>query len=235
MRMEQKVEPSHQDILKEIAQIGARNASKLLSNLVGKEVTTTVSMFDMISAEDTSDIILALKKLVIVQYASIDGEIEGTSLLVFPRESALSLIDLLQTRKTGTTEWLSQIDQYILNQLSCDLVICYLNAIEEYLNTKLHPKDLKVFSTYGETINDLIETVLKKKAKRVFYLHAKLNIHQAIEGDFFLLLDQSLSSFLLKKPTKILTRLKATNNEKDIDSLRLGVHANVTKTETIQS
>jgi len=235
MRMEQKLEPSHQDILKEIAQIGARNASKLLSNLVGKEVTTTVSMFDMISAEDTSDIILALKKLVIVQYASIDGEIEGTSLLVFPRESALSLIDLLQTRKTGTTEWLSQIDQYILNQLSCDLVICYLNAIEEYLNTKLHPKDLKVFSTYGETINDLIETVLKKKAKRVFYLHAKLNIHQAIEGDFFLLLDQSLSSFLLKKPTKILTRLKATNNEKDIDSLRLGVHANVTKTETIQS
>lgn len=235
MRMEQKLEPSHQDILKEIAQIGARNASKLLSNLVGKEVTTTVSMFDMISAEDTSDIILALKRLVIVQYASIDGEIEGTSLLVFPRESALSLIDLLQTRKTGTTEWLSQIDQYILKQLSCDLVICYLNAIEEYLNTKLHPKDLKVFSTYGETINDLIETVLKKKAKRVFYLHAKLNIHQAIEGDFFLLLDQSLSSFLLKKPTKILTRLKATNNEKDIDSLRLGVHAKATKTETIQS
>jgi len=234
MRMEQKVEPSHQDILKEIAQIGARNASKLLSNLVGKKVTTTVSMFDMISAEDTSDIILALKKLVIVQYASIDGEIEGTSLLVFPRESALSLIDLLQTRKTGTTEWLSQIDQYILNQLSCDLVICYLNAIEEYLNTKLHPKDLKVFSTYGETINDLIETVLKKKAKRVFYLHAKLNIHQAIEGDFFLLLDQSLNSFLLKKPTKILTRLKTINNEK-LDSLRLGVHAKATKTETIQS
>jgi len=234
MRMEQKVEPSHQDILKEIAQIGARNASKLLSNLVGKEVTTTVSMFDMISAEDTSDIILALKRLVIVQYASIDGEIEGTSLLVFPRESALSLIDLLQTRKTGTTEWLSQIDQYILNQLSCDLVICYLNAIEEYLNTKLHPKDLKVFSTYGETINDLIETVLKKKAKRVFYLHAKLNIHQAIEGDFFLLLDQSLNSFLLKKPTKILTRLKTINNEK-LDSLRLGVHAKATKTETIQS
>lgn len=234
MRMEQKVEPSHQDILKEIAQIGARNASKLLSTLVGKEVTTTVSMFDMISAEDTSDIILALKKLVIVQYASIDGEIEGTSLLVFPRESALSLIDLLQTRKTGTTEWLSQIDQYILNQLSCDLVICYLNAIEEYLNTKLHPKDLKVFSTYGETINDLIETVLKKKAKRVFYLHAKLNIHQAIEGDFFLLLDQSLNSFLLKKPTKILTRLKTINNEK-LDSLRLGVHAKATKTETIQS
>jgi len=234
MRMEQKVEPSHQDILKEIAQIGARNASKLLSNLVGKEVTTTVSMFDMISAEDTSDIILALKRLVIVQYASIDGEIEGTSLLVFPRESALSLIDLLQTRKPGTTEWLSQIDQYILKQLSCDLVICYLNAIEEYLNTKLHPKDLKVFSTYGETINDLIETVLKKKAKRVFYLHAKLNIHQAIEGDFFLLLDQSLNSFLLKKPTKILTRLKTINNEK-LDSLRLGVHAKATKTETIQS
>jgi len=235
MRMEQKLEPSHRDILKKIAQIGARNASKLLSNLVGKEVTTTVSMFDMISAEDTSDIILALKRLVIVQYASIDGEIEGTSLLVFPRESALSLIDLLQTRKTGTTEWLSQIDQYILNQLSCDLVICYLNAIEEYLNTKLHPKDLKVFSTYGETINDLIETVLKKRAKRIFYLHAKLKIHQIIEGDFFLLLDQRLSFFLLKKPTKILTKLKATNNEKDVDSLRLGVHVNATKTETIQS
>ena len=206
MRMVQKLDEVHKDFLKEIASIGAGNASTLLSKLTGKEVNTTVSTFDMVSPKNIPKIVNASKRLVVVQYASIGGELGGTVLLVFPRENALSLVDLLRKREQGTTEWLSEEDQDILKGVSRSLVVCYLNAIQGFLNTKLQPSELRIFSTFGETITDLIDLTLKKRTKQVFYLNTKLSIKPNIEGEFFFLLDENLSSFLLEKSAEMLAR-----------------------------
>lgn len=196
----------HKDFLKEIASIGAGNASTLLSKLIGKEVNTTVSTFDMVSPKDISTIIMASKRLVVVQYASIGGELGGTALLVFPRESALSLLDLLRKREPGATEWLSEEDQDILKRVSQSLVVCYLNAIQGFLNTRLHSGELRIFSTFGETITELMDLALKKRTKQVFYLNTKLSIKPNVEGEFNFLLDENLSSFLLERATEMLAR-----------------------------
>jgi len=200
------LEEVHKDFLKEIASIGAGNTSTLLSKLTGKEVTTTISTFEMVSPKNISTIVSASKRLVVVQYASIGGELGGTILLVFPREKALSLLDLLRKREPGTTEWLSAEDQDLLKRVSRSLVVCYLNAIQGFLNARLQPSELRIFSTFGETITDLIDLTLKKRTKRVFYLNTKLSIKPNIGGEFFFLLDESLSSFLIEKAAKMLAR-----------------------------
>ena len=204
--MVQKLDEGHKDFLKEMASIGAGNASTLLSKLIGKEVTTTVSTFDMLSPKNIPKIVNVSKRLVVVQYASIGGELGGTMLLVFPRENALSLLDMLQRRDPGTTEWLSEEDQDILKSVSQSLVRCYLDAIKGFLNIRLQPSELRIFSTFGETITDLIDLTLKKRTKQVFYLNTKLSIKPNIEGKFFFLLDESLSSFLIEKAAEMLAR-----------------------------
>lgn len=204
--MVQKLDEVHKDFLKEIASIGAGNASTLLSKLIGKKVNTTVSTFDMVSPKNIPKIVNASKRLVVVQYASIGGELGGTVLLVFPRESALSLVDLLRKKELGTTEWLSEEDQDILKGVSRSLVVCYLNAIQGFLNIRLQPGELRVFSTFGETITDLIDLALKKKTKQVFYLNTKLSIKPNVEGEFNFLLDEGLSSYLLEKSAEMLAR-----------------------------
>jgi len=202
--MGQKLTEMHKDFLKEIASIGAGNASTLLSKLTGKEINMTVSTFDMASPQKMAKIVNASRRLVVVQYASIGGELGGTVLLVFPRESALSLVDLLQRREPGTTEWLSKEDQDTLKRVSRCLVMCYLDAIKGFLNIRLQPSELRIFSTFGETIMDLIDLALKKKTEQVFYLDTKLSVKPNIEGGFNFLLDENLSSFLLEKSAKML-------------------------------
>lgn len=204
--MVQKLDEVHKDFLEEMASIGACNASTLLSKLIGKEVNTTVSTFVMVSPKNISKIVNASKRLVVVQYASIGGELGGNVLLVFPRESALSMVDLLQERDPGTTEWLSEEEQNILKRVSRALVICYLDAIKGFLNITLQPSELRIFSTFGETIIDLIDLALKKKTKQVFYLNTKLSVKPDIQGEFNFMLDESLSSFLLEKSAEMLAR-----------------------------
>lgn len=204
--MVQRADESYKDFLQEIASIGTGNASALLSTLTDKEVNVTISTSDMVSPKSISNLVSASKRLVVVQYAPIGGELRGNILLVTPRESALSLLDLLQKKKLGTTKWLSKEEQDILKKVSRSLVKCYLDAIKGFLNIEIKSSKLRIFSTFGETINELIDLTLKKGTKQIFYLNTKMNIEPNIEGEFFFLFEEALSSFLMEKATEMLAR-----------------------------
>ena len=204
--MIQELEEVHEDFLKEMANIGAGNAGTLLSTLTATRVNVTVSHFKMTSSSELTQTIKATDKLVVVQYASISGELKGSVLLVFPRESALSLLDLLTKRRLGATKWLSKEDQKTLQRIGKSLVKCYLDAITNFLNLNTDFSEPKIFSVFGETINGLLDLVLKQRAKRVFYLNTKMHIKPNIEGEFYFLFDEDLSSFLLEKSKNMLSR-----------------------------
>lgn len=204
--MVQKLEEVHKDFLEEMASIGAGNASTLLSTLLDKEVNVTVSTFDMIPSKGISKLVTPSKGLVVVQYAPIGGELVGNILLVFARKSAFSLIDMLQKKKLGTTKWLSEEEQHILKKTSQSLVKCYLNAIEDFLGIVVAPSELRVFSVFGDTVNDLIDLSLKKRTEHIFCLNTKLSINRNIKGEIFFLFEEALGSFLIEKSTGLLAR-----------------------------
>jgi chemotaxis protein CheY-P-specific phosphatase CheC len=118
MRMVQKLEELHNGLLKETANIGSGNASTLLSMLVDKEVNLTASSFEIVSLKDIHQLIIPLKKLVVVQFIPLGGRLEGSVLLVFPREGVFFLLDLMQKKEPGTTRWLSMEKQDMLRKLS---------------------------------------------------------------------------------------------------------------------
>lgn len=204
--MVQKLDEIHKDFLKEMASIGAGNASALLSTLVDKEVDVALSTFDIVSAKNMSKLVASSKELVVVQYAPIGGELVGNILLVFPRDSALSLTDLLQKKEPGTTKWLSKDEQHILKKTSQSLVKCYLDAIKGFLGVVIAPSELRIFSVFGDTVNDLIDLTLKKRTRQVFYLNTKLRVRPDIKTEFWFLFEEALGSFLIEKAEEMLAR-----------------------------
>ena len=206
MKMVQKLDEVHKDFLKEMASIGAGNSSTLLSTLIDKEVNVTVSTFDIVSPKNISKLVTTSKELVVVQYAPLGGELVGNILLVFPRKSALSLIDLLKKREPGTTDWLSQNEQDLLKKTSGSLVKCYLDAIKDFLGIVIAPSELRIFSVFGDTINDLIDLTLKKTKKQVFYLNTTLRIKPNVEGEISFIFEEALGSFLIEKSKEMLAK-----------------------------
>lgn len=204
--MVQKLDEVHKDFLEEMASIGAGNASTLLSTLVDKEVNVTVSTFDMVSPKNISKLVTLSKELVVVQYAPLGGELVGNILLVFPRKSALSLIDLLKKREPGATDWLSEDEQDLLKKTSGSLVKCYLDAIKDFLGIVIAPSELRIFSVFGDTINDLIDLTLKKTKKQVFYLSTKLRIKPNVKGEISFIFEEALGSFLIEKSKEMLAK-----------------------------
>jgi len=187
------------DFLREMANIGAGNASTVLSEAVGREVKLTVSRLNIISLKQLSELVRASKKLVVTVFTSIGGAVLGSVILIFPIESAFSLVDLLRRRGVGTTKLLSMEAQGVLRRASLSLLRCYLDAITKFLNIEVQPERPRLVATLSETIMDFVQMSMKERLERILMLKTELKVEPDIRGEYYLLLKENIISFL---PTK---------------------------------
>jgi len=160
--MEEELTEMERDVLKEMSNMGAGNASTLLSKKIGEEIRLSTPVYKLISFDQFEKNFTAPKGVAICAFAKLKGEVLGSVMLVFDSKCAFALADLLQKRKIGTTKWLSEEDQLKLKQVGHLVLRCYLNAISHFMNHELHSEKLRMFSTLGDAVIDLILLGAKK-------------------------------------------------------------------------
>lgn len=160
--MEEELTEMEKDVLKEISNMGAGNASTLLSKKIGEEIRLSTPVYKLFSFDQFEKYFTAPKGVAICTFAKLKGEVLGSAMLVFDPKSAFALADLLQNRKIGTTKWLSEKDQLKLKQVGHIVLRCYLNTISRFINYKLSSERLRMFSTLGDAVIDLILLGAKK-------------------------------------------------------------------------
>lgn len=160
--MREELDEMEKDVLKEMSSIGAGNAATLLSKKTGQEIRLSTPIYKLLSFDQFGKYAAVPEQVAICAFAKLKGEVIGNVMLAFDRESAFEMADLLQKRKIGTTRWLSQEDQLELRQVSRLVLRCYLNAISRFMSHALKSEKLRMFSTSGDAIIDLILLGAKK-------------------------------------------------------------------------
>ena len=195
-----KLTEIQRDILMEMANIGAGNASTMLSETIEHEVKLKVSTFDIISLEQFSQLIGTSKKLIVSVFTSISGGALGTALLVFPLKSAFLLVDMIQKMAFGTTRRLTIRAQNILKRITHSLIRCYIDAVAMFLGLIIKPEELRLIGTHTDTIIDLVRLSVKEQLENVFMLKTELSVKPDVEGEFYFLLKEDFISLLPNEP-----------------------------------
>lgn len=154
--MVEKLSEMGKDFLKEMASIATGNASTILSEKVGQEIKLTAPVCKLVSPIEAEKHVMVSKGIAVCTFAKVRGRSLGSAMLVFDNESAFRMADLLQNRKLGTTDWLSEGDQKKLLKMGNTVFECYLEAMRHFMDTDLQLEDLKLFSTIGDAVVDLI-------------------------------------------------------------------------------
>lgn len=123
------------DALKEIGNIGAGNAAIALSQLLNKKVMINVPKISLINLNEISEseFVREPQEVSIAVSLNILGALKGQILVLFPRHSALLMIDILLKRTIGVTQLLTPMDTSIITECSHILSSSYLNAVGEFL------------------------------------------------------------------------------------------------------
>lgn len=207
--------------LREIANIGAGNASTMLSEAIGHEVRLKTLTFNIISLEKLSWPIGVSRKLIVSVFTSIGGGVLGNIILVFPLKSACLVVDMIEKTALGTTRQLTSRALKIFKRVNLSLIKCYIDAIARFLEINIQPEELRLIGIYSDTIIDLVDLSMKEKIEHVFMLKTELSVKPDVEGEFYFLLKESFISLLPTEPRAIKLIISEASRERQINEKRL--------------
>ena len=131
------------DVLKEIGNIGAGNATTALSQMLSMKMDMSVPKVALISFKEISSIIGSEDQIVVGILLELEGEIDGMMMFFFDLKSAHHLVDVLMQRATvnqsiddeGTD--FSEIEMSALNEIGNIVAGSYLTAIATLTSMKI--------------------------------------------------------------------------------------------------
>lgn len=122
------------DILKEIGNIGAGNATTALAQMLNKKLDMKVPAVKMIDFENLSRIVGSEEDLVVAIYLMLDDDIEGSMMFMLPEKAAHTLVNSLLGRPEDEDEPFTEMDLSAIQEIGNIITGAYLSAISSLTN-----------------------------------------------------------------------------------------------------
>ena len=123
----------HFDVLKEIANIGAGNATTALSKMLNAKVDMKVPCIQFMEFKELAEGIGGAENLVVGILLTLDTGIEGMMMFVLESGSAEQIVNLLMG-KSGKLDEFSEMDLSALQEIGNIIAGSYLSAISAFTN-----------------------------------------------------------------------------------------------------
>ncbi len=127
-----EINSMHFDVLKEIANIGAGNATTALSKLLDAKVDMKVPNIQFMEFKELSEAIGGAENLVVGILLTLESGIDGMMMFVLESKSAEQIVNVLMGRATGTLEQFTEMDLSALQEIGNIIAGSYLSAISAF-------------------------------------------------------------------------------------------------------
>lgn len=123
------------DVLREIGNIGAGNATTALSQMINAKINMNVPKVDLLEFKELSDIVGGAENLVVGILFTLEGQIDGMMMFMLNMGAARNLIELLigSTYETDTGEF-SDMELSALNEIGNIISGAYLSSLSTLTN-----------------------------------------------------------------------------------------------------
>lgn len=185
------------DVLKEVGNIGAGNATTALAKMLNKKIDMNVPKVNVLDFNDVADLIGGAETLVCSIFFKIEGDLNGSIMFLLEIESSKTLINLLMSGYQA-----NEIDEFAksaLNEIGNILSGAYVSSLSGLtgLNMKISVPSLAI---------DMAGAILSVPAIQFGQVSDKILIIETeflegndnVRGYFFLVPDYGSYDVLLK-------------------------------------
>lgn len=179
----------HLDALAEISNIGMGHAATALSQMVGRTIHLTVPEVSLVLLSEVPDLMGGADQVVAAIYLKIWGDLQGSILMIFPREAVKALCSLL-TGAAPEEVQLSEMQASALREIGNILASSYLAALERLLGKTLIPSVPGVAFDMMAAVLDSVLGELGEEMDRTLVIKAAFTSGDSgLHGHFYLLPD----------------------------------------------
>lgn len=135
---EEKMDDMEFDILTEIGNIGAGNATTALAKLINERVDMHVPKVELLAFKDLAEIIGGAETLVTGILLSLEGDVEGSMLFVLENSAAHHLVHkLMGSDGSEVTAQFTEMELSALLEIGNIISGAYLTAISQMTNLSI--------------------------------------------------------------------------------------------------
>lgn len=160
------------DILKEIGNIGAGNATTALAQMLQCKVDMKVPQVDLVEFSEVGSLMGGEETIMAGIYLCVEGDITGSIMFLLEKESARHLVNKLMGQEISSDDF-NEIELSAMKEIGNIITGAYLNSLSMLTGLKIYPSvpDLTIdmagailsvpaieFGTLGDKIL-LIETM----------------------------------------------------------------------------
>ncbi len=197
-----KINTIEQDILTEVGNVCAGNATTALVQIIGRRIELQLPLLKVVDVSKLPEFLSTHPEEVVIGiHMQILGEAKGNALLVFPKKDAYKIIDLLLGPIQEKPSSLTEIGISALKEIGNIVISAYLSAMSAFTGISAFPSTVTLTSgaarslvnlaffglnSYEGTEMILIEAVFKDKRRD-------------LAGNFFIVFDSVTIKQILKK------------------------------------
>lgn len=126
------------DVLKELGNIGAGNATTALAQMLGCKVDMAVPQVKLLEFKDVATLMGGEEQIMAGIYLGVEGDITGSIMFLLEKESARHLVGKLMGMPIEGNEF-SEMEMSALQEVGNIITGSYLNSLSLMTNLKIYP------------------------------------------------------------------------------------------------
>jgi chemotaxis protein CheC len=125
------------DVLKEIGNIGAGNATTALSTMINSKVDMNVPKVDLLNIKELPDMLGGAEEIVVGILITLEGEINGMMMFMMEQMSAIRIVDILMG-KSSKLEDFTEMEYSALREIGNIIAGAYLSSLSTLTGIKIN-------------------------------------------------------------------------------------------------
>lgn len=177
------------DILKEIGNIGAGNATTALSQMLGCKVDMKVPQVRLLEFGEVGAAMGGEEQIMAGIYLLVEGDITGSIMFLLQQDAAHELIGKLMGMPIDNTGQLSEIELSALMEIGNIITGAYLNSLSSLTNMKIYPSPPALSIDMAGAILSVPAIEFGALGDRILLIQSQFTDDKELDGYFILVPD----------------------------------------------
>lgn len=185
--------------LNDICKSSMLNATKALSKVVQTPIGLHIKSIEVNHIDDINKLMKG-DKTVVTLSSPITGKLKGASFLIYTKETAFTICDILLNRTSGITKKLSDLEISALSEVANIVFGNFLTSFAHSLQIDILVHQAATF--YCAPFSELYAQILRMLSKNVKHPFFKISFdfqHSKLKGYIIIVFDEKIIHAALKK------------------------------------
>ena len=175
------------DVLREIGNIGAGNATTAIANMLGLKIDMAVPRVQLLEVSKLGSFICEEDETIVGIFLEVQNDIEGSMMFLLNMDSAHYLVNKLMMRDLDYKEPFDEMDMSAMKEIGNIIAGSYLSALSSMTNLAIFPSVPYIAVDMAASILSVPAIQFGQYGENALLIETEIEADVAINGYFILM------------------------------------------------